>query len=224
MKFNGRPLWVRLIPMDEDIRKLRGENPASEPAAKLKESDPAEVARLAGAAWEPSKAGEGTIALPVLNGQVLVSFPSIELTPIDMTGSFTINLLSLLYLAGTNGAPLQGKWVAYRELPGGRFYEPVVKREVENPVASRFGDDPEGFMEACASVGGRPEEMGDFSCSFALFPKVSIVFVLWRQDEEFPASVGTLYDAGSPNHLGAFELRMGAQDIASRLLKWRKTP
>lgn len=208
--------------MDEDIRKQKGENPFDEPTAILKGSDPRAVAARAGGSWAPGEAGEGTIRLPVLSGEVLVTFPDVEVSASPGIGSFTLNLLSLLYLANTNGAAARGEWVAYRELAGGRFYEPVVKRSVEDPVASAFGDDPEGFLEACRAAGGEREALGDAACSFTLFPHVGIAFVLWRGDDEFPASVQTLYDAGSTDHLTAFDLRMGAQDIASRLLKSRK--
>jgi len=41
-------------------------------------------------------------------------------------------------------------------------------------------------------------------------------------DEEFPARVQVLFDSESVRNLNAFDLRMGASEIASKLLKWQK--
>lgn len=201
---------------------LRGENPFDEPVRKLRASDPKEVALKAGGRWEPGGPGEGMLVLPVLSGEVSVRFPEVSVEAPKGLGSFSLKLLTLLYLAGSDGARPSGEWVAYRELPGARFYEPVVKRSVEDPVAARYSDDAEGFIEACASAGGSRLDMGDAACSFAMFPNSVMAFILWRADEEFPARVQVLFDSQSVRNLNAFDLRMGAQEIASKLLKWKK--
>lgn len=200
----------------------RGENPFDEPGRKLRASDPEEVARMAGGRWDPDGPGEGSILLPVLSGVVRVRYPDIEIDAPKELGSFSLKLLTLLYLAGSDGSRPSGNWVAYREIPGGRFYEPVVKRSVEDPVALKYAADPDGFLEACAAVGGMKASFGDASCTFELFPNTLMTFILWRADEEFPARVQVLFDSESVRNLNAFDLRMGAQEISSRLLKWRK--
>jgi hypothetical protein len=206
----------------DDIRKQKGANPFAEPVASLSKADPEEVAARAGARWEPSGAGAGRIILPVLHGEVSVRFPEVEAHASVGLDTFTLKLLSLLYLANSDGAETTGEWVAYRDLPGGRFYEPVVRRSVEEPVAGRFGDDPQAFLEACEAIGGESREFGDAACSFALFPLVPVAFLLWGRDAEFAARAQVLYDSNSTHHLTAFELRMGAQEIASLLIKRRK--
>jgi len=200
----------------------RGENPFDEPVRWLHASDPEEVARKAGGRWEPGGSGEGFIVLPVLSGEVRVRFPDISVDAPEELGSFSLKLLTLLYLSRSDGTRPSGKWVAYRELQGGRFYEPVVKRSVEDPVAHKYATDPDGFLEACYAAGGRKESFGDASCSFELFPNALMTFILWRMDEEFPARVQVLFDSESVRNLNAFDLRMGASEIASKLLKWQK--
>ena len=44
-------------------------------------------------------------------------------------------------------------------------------------------------------------------------------FILWRGDDEFPARVQALFDSCSTHHLNAFDLRMGAQEISSLMMK-----
>ncbi len=200
------------------MEEKKGENPFDEPTRKLKTADPASVAAKAGARWEPSGDG-GRLLLPVLGGIASVAWPQADVDAPEGLDSFSLKLLSLIYLVSSDGTPPSGKWVAYRELSGGRFYEPVVKRSVEDPLALAFGSDPGGFAAACASLGGAVLSLGDASCSFTLFPNVLLAFILWRADEEFDARAQVLFDSNDTRHLNAFDLRMGAQEISSRLIK-----
>jgi len=202
-----------------DIQTQKGENPFDEPSRLLRGSDPAQVASKAGAIWEPSSPGVGDIVIGVLSDESRVAFPSIEVVAPPPIGTFSLKLLTVLYLANTDGAPPSGEWLAYRDLPGGRFYEPVVKRSIEEPLASRFGADQEGFLRACDALSGRVEGFGDVSCSFALFPHVRVAVIVWLGDEEFPARAQLLFDANSTHHLNAFDLRMGGQEISSMMIK-----
>jgi Domain of unknown function (DUF3786) len=200
------------------MEEQRGENPFDEPTRRLKAADPASVAEKAGGTWEPAGEG-GRLLLPALNGTVSVSWPDVRVEAPGGLDSFSLKLLALIYLANADGTAPSGTWVAYRELPGGRFYEPVVKRSVEDPLALAYGSDPEGFTSACAALGGTGLSLGDASCAFALFPNVLLAFILWHADEEFDARAQVLFDSNDTRHLNAFDLRMGAQEISSRLIK-----
>jgi hypothetical protein len=202
-----------------DVEMQKGENPFDEPTRKLRQADPVKVAETAGARWEPDGPGAGWIVLSVLSGETRVAFPEVEVDAPRPIGTFSLKLLSLLYLAGTDGEAPSGRWLAYRELPGGRFYEPVLRRSVEAPLATRFGGDREGFIKACAGLGGKEEEFGDAACSLELFPLVRVAVILWLGDEEFPARAQFLFDSNSTRHLNAFDLRMGAQEISSLMMK-----
>ncbi len=199
-----------------DSMNQRGESPLTEPLMKLRESNPEEVARKAGARWESAV---GDVVLPVLSGEVRVRFPEVHIEAPRGLDSFSLKLLTLLYLCNTDGAAPSGQWLAYRDLPGGRFYEPVVNRSVEAPIARQFGENVAGFLEACAGAGGVDASFGDASSQFALFPKVHIAFILWQNDREFPARAQALFDSNSAHHLNAFDLRMGAQEISSMIVK-----
>lgn len=200
------------------MEEKRGENPFDEPVRLLRAGDPAKIAVVAGASWESWGDG-GTLTLPVLSGAVTVSWPEVAVSAPHGLDSFSLRLLSLLYLAKTDGTAPSGKWLAYRELPGGRFYEPVVQRSVEEPLALAFGADAGAFASACEGMGGLPVSHGDAASSFALFPRVLLSFILWRADDQFPARVQVLFDSSAIRHLNAFDLRMGAQEISTRLIR-----
>jgi len=195
-----------------------GDSPFEEPLNILRASAPGAVASRAGCAWEVEGAG-GRIVIPSLGHTMAVRFPDVEVEAPRELSSFSMKLLTLLYLSKCTESAPAGNWVAYRELPNARFYEPVVARSVEDPVARRFGADISGFEQASCEWGGRPEQYGDSARSFELFPKVAVLFILWRGDSEFPARASVLFDDGASRHLNAFDLRMGAQEISSRLLR-----
>lgn len=197
----------------------RGENPFSEPVSRLKTLDAGEIARLAGGEWLATGQGVGKLTLPVLGELFTVAWPEIAIEAPPALDSFSLKLLCLLYLTGTDGTVPSGEWTAYRELPNGRFYEPVVRRSVEEPLAACFGDSAEEFRAAASSLSGERIQMGDASFAFTLFPNVRLAFVLWCGDEEFPARAQALFDSCASRHLNAFDLRMGAQEISTRLIR-----
>lgn len=198
---------------------IQGGSPFDEPVNILKNSSPAAVAERAGVEWEATEAEEGFFTVPVLYETVTVDFPEIAVRASDDLGTFPIKLLTLIYLSNSDGTPPSGTWISYREFPGGRFYEPVVQRNVENPLASAFGGNLDKFDKAAESLGGKAEEFGDAAYSFSLFPRVLICFIIWKSDPEFPARANVLFDSNCHHHLSTFDLRMGAQEISSRLIR-----
>ncbi len=203
-----------------DMEMQRGENPFEEPTRTLRQKDPALVAATTGGQWEPGGDG-GRLLLPVLGRTFEVRWPEVSVQAPPGLDSFTLKLLCVLYLSGSDGTDPSGSWLAWRGLPGARFYEPVVRRSVEEPIAEAFGEDVAGFRHACSSLSGEALDMGDAASSFRLFPKVLLAFILWRADEEFDARSQVLFDSNDARHLTPFDLRMGAQEIASRLIKAR---
>lgn len=202
-----------------DMEQQRGENPFDEPMKRLRSCDPEKLALKTGVRWEPAGVGEGRLLLPVLGDIFEVAWPDISIEAPPELASFSLKLLALLYLAGTDGTPCTGTWIAYRELPGGRFYEPVVKRSVEDPLALAYADDISALEPASAAYAGKPLDLGDAAFSFALFPGVLMAFIVWKADEEFGARAQVLFDSSCTHHLSAFDLRMGAQEISTRLIR-----
>lgn len=201
-----------------------GENPFDQPVNILRNSDPSRVALISGTEWMESVPGEGSIVVPVLGSSIRIAFPEIRVEAPDELSSFPMKLLSLLYLTKTDGSEPSGEWIAYRDLPGGRFYEPVVRRSVEAPLAANFGGDAESFAGASLALGGNMQEFGDASFSFRLFPKVLICFIMWKPDQEFPARAQAIYDSNCSRHLDAFDIRMGAQEISKLLVEKSRAP
>ncbi len=115
----------------------------------------------------------------------------------ELTEEFQILLIQ--YLISDHGGPLAGKEVSEKDLPGGvTFFQGPHALHVK-PIAKRFGTDPEGFEAVARKLGATPVEYGDKGMKFFPFPMLPVTYVLWVEDDEFPASVSVLFD-GSIEH------------------------
>jgi hypothetical protein len=69
---------------------------------------------------------------------------------------------------------------------------------------TRFGRAPEAFLDAAAGFDGQPIEAGaDAAVRLMALPKVPLYYLLWAEDDEFPASVSILFDRSIEDHLQA---------------------
>jgi hypothetical protein len=82
-----------------------------------------------------------------------------------------------------------------------------------------FGDDLEGFISAGIEFGGARAAYGDYSLSFQAFPYVRITFVVWKGDEEFPATGSVIFDSSIVTYLSTEDIAVLCNMIAVRIIK-----
>jgi len=142
--------------------------------------------------------------LPYLNRKYEVYHSTGEVKPLSASESTVpihLQILFLHYLVNADGTPLKGEWITFKELPGGHIYvDPYQKRTIK-PLLKYFGHQFDKFQELALSLGGRPYSHGDVSMVMQPFPRVPIVYALWKGDEELPPSATILYDASAPSYL-----------------------
>ena len=105
-----------------------------------------------------------------------------------------LTLFLLYYLLGTKDIPLVGKRVSEKELKGGEMFFRGPHALPVNAIIEKFGQNPEGLIASGLLLGGKKVELGDASIELRPAPKVPVTYVLWAEDEEFPASVSILFD------------------------------
>lgn len=125
----------------------------------------------------------------------------------------------LHYLKEAGGTPPTGRLIDFRQIPSGIFYYPVFQATVERPLLETFGDDPAEFVKAAEKLGAKRAEFGSFSARIPVFPKVSITFVLYEGDEEFPPSSKVLFDSSIQDYLTIELVRIVCEEIANRLIE-----
>ena len=177
-----------------------------------------ERAKKAGANYEEGKGG-AKVTLQFFSEPYHIQFPQIEFySPSKKVVSLVTRILLLHYLIHADSYPLTGKWVAYKEIPGGLLYAGVFARRVTEPLQRRFGKSAGSFKETGIRSGGEPVEIGDASFILRAFPHVPLQYVLWEGDEEFPPSVQLLFDASVDHYLPLEDIVVLGQMAAGRLL------
>jgi len=68
-------------------------------------------------------------------------------------------------------------------------------------VASRYGRDAGGFMRQGLRFGGQQVSHGDAAVSLLPLPRIPVILVFWREDDEFAARADLLFDATCERHV-----------------------
>ena len=187
-------------------------------SASIKKMNLEERAKKAGADYQKGEERE-IITIHFFSAPYHIQFPQIEFySPAKKVVSLVTRILLLHYLIRADGNPLTGKWVAYKDIPGGLLYAGVFARRVTEPLQRKFGKSAESFREAGMKSGGEPVEIGDVSFVLHAFPSVPVQYVLWEGDDEFPPSVQLLFDASVEHYLALEDIVVLGQVTTGRLI------
>lgn len=176
---------------------------------ELKESNPDLLAGYADVRIEREKDGGTSFQIPFLSDRVIVGWPEFGFRSTNTTEEPPVQqqILLLHYLQGawaSRGARVTGEWIAFQDLPDGRFYLDAFQRRAKNPLVQGFGEKPERLLEiATTAYGAKRAEQGDFSVIVTPLPLIPVALVLWGGDEEFPPDGNILFDRSITRLLSA---------------------
>jgi len=141
------------------------------------------------------------LAIDFLGGHYKVEYPSGNFEPVPISeGELPVftQILILHYLANPTEILDTGTLISYKELPGGAIYiKPFTGRAID-PLVKIFGSNPDRLLEVVTLLGGQPNGLGDVGVTLRVLPRIPLTLVLWRADDEFPASGNILFDASAP--------------------------
>jgi hypothetical protein len=175
----------------------------------LKDKNPKRIADQSGADFEVDSEGKTILTMDFLNKKVVITWPDLEFSFRESEEELPIQqqVLLLHYLNGATGAKITGKWIAYQEVPDGKFYLDAFVRRAKNPMVQGFGHRPELLVKLTTEVyGARPQDEGDFSVVVQVLPMVPVALVLWKGDEEFPPEGTILFDRSISGILSAEDI------------------
>lgn len=175
----------------------------------LAQRDAQETARRSG-----TELREGALHVPYWGVEYLVRVPSYECE----CSPSTLALL-LYYLHTADGAPLSGKWVAFRDIPGGSFYHTAFQGYAGNRLAKTLGDQVAAFKYAATALGGEGQPFGDAAFQFCPLPRFPVMAVLWQADEEFEARGSILFDAASGHYLPIDACAIVGSSLVQKVVK-----
>ncbi len=103
--------------------------------------------------------------------------------------------------ADSEPVPESGELISFSKLPGGDLYRSVFLERAAKPVERLFGFNPELLYKVAKVFNASRLDLGDCSVKIYALPLIPIVYVIWGEDEEFPASVNVLFDSTVKNYL-----------------------
>lgn len=192
-------------------------NPAVEKAREdFRSVNPVQMATRARVSYAEE---EKLFSVPFLGSEYKVSYPDGEIKGPQVADTpKEVQVLILHYLTGASGISSNGCLISFKELPSGSIYIGPFTQRAVNPLLKIFGNTPDKLVEAAIRLGGSRVDLGDVSVTVPFFPMVSLTYVMWLGDEEFPSTGNVLFDSTAPTHLatedyavmagmGVFELK-----------------
>ncbi|MCX7822167.1 MAG: DUF3786 domain-containing protein [Syntrophobacterales bacterium] len=107
---------------------------------------------------------------------------------------FELALVVLHYLIHAASLDPTGRWVGEKDIPGGNVFFYGPHQLPTRPLEELFQIDIEYFDKAARILGGIKEERGDRAYVFHLFPRVPVLLIFWKGDEEFEPKVNFRFD------------------------------
>ena len=165
--------------------------------------DPIRLAENTGAIYHSAEGSRADFTLSLWERDIRVSFPDFiarswpegkELPEIQQA-------LLLYYFNTSDGIPVSGQWISFSELPAGRFYAQAFQRYTGQELVRHFQDNQVGFVKVAESLGGTRQAIGDVSFAFQALPRIPVLVIFWRGDEDFPSSFQVLFDASASHYL-----------------------
>jgi len=185
--------------------------------ARLQSDDPILLAARAGAKWSV-----GRMQLAYWGQEHAVSWPALEAVRLaggHPCGTFDTAML-LYYLATADGTPPVGRWIGFRELPDGSFYNQAFQGYSGEPLARAFSSRPEGLEGAAQEMGGsRLVGIAPFAWCFLPLPRLPLAAALWPGDDELAGRAAVLFDASASHYLPTDGLALLGSGLTGRLLR-----
>jgi hypothetical protein len=185
---------------------------------EIRSLDPAEMAAHSGAGYRVMK-GKKQITLAFFGDPYTITLPEIEISsakggPV----SLVTRIMLLHYVIRADGTEPENRLIPYKEIPGGMQYASVFEKRVVDPLIRVFGQAPERFLKTGIAMGGQKAGYGDISFSLSVFPRVSVTFILWRGDDEFPPSIQMLFDGVIDRYLSLEDVVVLGEMASKRLI------
>lgn len=147
---------------------------------------------------------DNALVIEFLGQHFKIDYPNGNFVPREASvGELPIptQILILHYVTNLSEPLEEGRLISYKELPGGAIYiKPFTGRAID-PLIRTFGSDPDSLLKVVTHLGGQSNGLGDVGVTYRVFPRIPIALILWRADEEFPASGNILFDASAPSIL-----------------------
>jgi len=163
---------------------------------------------------------DGRLQMQIWGTAVTICVP--EFVAYDVENGKVLDTLTqalvAYYLHTADGISPANHWIAFTELPDGRFYTQAFQGYTGRELAQTFGNDVARFEKTAVTLGGTANVLGDVAFRFQALPRVPMLVVCWQGDEDFPPSYKILFDAHTPHYLPTDACAILGSMLTRRLL------
>ena len=186
---------------------------------QLLDRDLVKCCESSGAELLEHTAQSATLELVYLNTAVRLVLPACSCT----TGSQVElhvwdKILLLHYLGNANAQTASPREVGFKEIKSAALYFNLFENRCLKPLVKAFGAAPELLLERAGALAGIKIPAGDCSIKLHVLPRVPITIVVWKGDEEFPASAHILFDSSIEQYFSAEDIVVLCQRMVLKLL------
>jgi hypothetical protein len=206
------------------LRRYTAVRPAAEdgrdlPAAlleRLRQLDPAEVVKRAG-----GRLSDDRMTCRILGKDFSVDREGNFSSDIHINHWLIVPFLT--YLLRCKDGPVSGKWLSFREIPGGREQYPLFQKRCEEAMKQVADAWPELFDDIVQLFGGQrvaEQFASDISVVLHPLPKVPVMICYWRESEGIASTLNLFFDATVSDNLDVgtvFMLGTGMARMFERL-------
>ena len=166
----------------------------------LKSRDPFRLAENSGARFVEK---DSAFFISYWNVQLRIGFPDFSVLHAGTREHVDEGVETVLihYMHTADGVEKGHNWVSLSDLPDGSFYRHAFQGYSGNYLASIVQNDQDSLEKACRTLGGNPEGYGDLSFSFHVLPRIDLLLVYHRGDDEFDPSAQVLFSSSAGNFL-----------------------
>ena len=144
-------------------------------------------------------AENGVFRLTVLGEEKTVTYPDFA----DEGWDDRRRILFLRYLLEGKKTGAATGFVPYRALPWGSVYEAKFSQRCLARLAGTYGNNIALYREKCTALGAKKLSGSGDGYEFAFLPGLSVRFIVWEGDEDFPASAQILFSDNFPQAFSA---------------------
>ncbi len=171
----------------------------------LRTAVPADICKNAAVRYDASS---DSYLLKSFNTELTISPAEKRISGSDKTGELLLTRLGyfsrlsiLWYLVSAKDIAPSGKLINPMNLRGGHLFFRGTHILPLDKLAEKYNNDLEGFLSRGISLGGEKACHGDAAIQFFPLPRIPVILILWRGDEEFPPGADLLFDKTAETQL-----------------------
>lgn len=166
-------------------------------------ADPQEISKRT---QVPYDADRSIFLLRLMGSAYEISHPKYQLHHVPdaidyypLEEAVNAKILVLRYLLEGNSTTPRGKFYTYREMPWGDVYFRQFQGRCIFRLAFGFGNKLQIFQDIMEQINASKHTYGDCSYEFEFLNNLSLRFILWEGDDEFPPSAQIQFSDNFPS-------------------------